>query len=214
VAARLLHRFSVQPVADTPKPLPWSDEAWNADMGTNDLSDIPDPQLRAECEDYASRRAIDGTSETKEELHRITEENTAGVKNFRWEKQDELKIFRPGRILNAREFLRLLNRIVPARFWGISKYGLIGLQIYKPNESGDWHFVCGVQGTMTEYSQMYFDAHNLPTSEKYRGWRTVLLRLITGGFISEEAAHRVFGEPVGSEQSRRYREQLYAYRNR
>jgi hypothetical protein len=67
---------------------------------------------------------------------------------------------------------------------------------------------------MNEYSVIWLDAHGLPLNEKKRGWRTVLLRLIQGSFITEEQAEEVFGEPTSGPVSRRYREQIFWFRNR
>jgi hypothetical protein len=57
------------------------------------------------------------------------------------------------------------------------------------------------------------DKRGLPLNEKWRGWRTVVLRLILKGFITEQQADKVFGPATGP-AARRYREQLFEFRNR
>ena len=75
-------------------------------------------------------------------------------------------------------------------------------------------YVCGVQaGWMAEYEVFHYDPHGIRLGTKYRGWRTVLLRLILKGFLEEEQAHKVFGPATGP-CSERYNRLLYACRNR
>lgn len=62
-----------------------------------------------------------------------------------------------------------------------------------------------------EYSIMRFDAHNLPTAEKYRGWRTALLALIVANVLTEAEVERAFGPAIGP-AGEFYREQLYYHR--
>lgn len=63
-----------------------------------------------------------------------------------------------------------------------------------------------------EYSVMRFDKYDVPTKERFRGWRTTLLVLITAGAITETEAVRAFGEPAQHEASAFYREQLQGNR--
>lgn len=62
-----------------------------------------------------------------------------------------------------------------------------------------------------EWSIMRFDDYNVPTQEKFRGWRTALLALIVCGVLTEDEAHRAFGKPTGI-ASHFYREQLQQHR--
>jgi hypothetical protein len=63
-----------------------------------------------------------------------------------------------------------------------------------------------------EWSLMRFDEFDVPTSEKYRGWRTALLRLIQEGVLDEREVDRAFGPVVHNEASELYLEQLEDYR--
>jgi hypothetical protein len=58
-----------------------------------------------------------------------------------------------------------------------------------------------------EYSIMRFNEYDVPTEERYRGWRTTLLVLIVAGVITEEEAVKAFGPAMGP-ASEFYREQL------
>lgn len=66
--------------------------------------------------------------------------------------------------------------------------------------------------TMPEFGIMEFDSRDVPVREKFRGWRTILLRLIKAGFFTEEACERVFGEP-STEASTRWRREMFIMRN-
>jgi len=59
-----------------------------------------------------------------------------------------------------------------------------------------------------EWSVMRFDEFDVPRSEKYRGWRTALLRLIQEGALTEEEVDRAFGPVSMGDVSELYREQL------
>lgn len=65
---------------------------------------------------------------------------------------------------------------------------------------------------MYEWSVLRLDEHSIPIGEKYRGWRTVLSRLIAMKVLSETKAHRIFGEPSGA-TSKIYKRTLFEFRN-
>lgn len=65
-----------------------------------------------------------------------------------------------------------------------------------------------------EWSLMYFDAMDIPIRERYRGWRTALLALITNDVLTEDEVDRAFGPVVLNEASELYRESLQSYRER
>ena len=82
-----------------------------------------------------------------------------------------------------------------------------GIRVPKCLTSLQWD--CG-----PEWSLMHFDALDVPTCEKYRGWRTALLALITNDVITEAEAERAFGFVVQNEASELYCETLQSYRER
>ena len=178
------------------------------------------PELQAEIAEYSKKHHGETSLQNVEELARQKEMSKEMVKEYRFYNQDELKDGpeRVGKIMHCLEFVKLLEKIRPAYLSANIRKGLTGLAVYHPKEIDgkrvDWHYVCGVQvGYMHEYSSMHFDERGLPLNEKWRGWRTVLLRLIQLGHVTEEQALKVFGEPTEA-GSRRYREQLYYWRNR
>jgi hypothetical protein len=63
-----------------------------------------------------------------------------------------------------------------------------------------------------EWSLMHFDEWDVPVCERYRGWRTALLALITHDVLTEEEVDRAFGPVVENSASELYRETLQRYR--
>jgi hypothetical protein len=59
-----------------------------------------------------------------------------------------------------------------------------------------------------EWSLMYFNELDVPTAERYRGWRTALLKLMMDEVITEDEVNKAFGAPVHNEASELYFEQL------
>ncbi len=184
------------------------------------------PELKQEIAEYSQKHHGKTSSSNIEELCRQKEMSKEMVKEYKFYNQDELTrddATRKGRTLHCLEFLKQLETIRPAYLSANIQKGLTGLAVYHPKdvvgEDGvarrvDWHYVCGVQvGYMYEYSVLYVDDKGLPLNEKWRGWRTVLLRLIQLGHVTEEQALRVFGEPTPA-GAKRYLEQLYFWRNR
>lgn len=180
------------------------------------------------------------SSETKENLAQLKEENSAAVAAYRLydpaqvgeEAQDE----RIGRILPASTFVEMLWKCgIVCVLTRVNTQGLRSLK-------GKWHakersahyqrtmaglvvnssramplssprYVTWIQiPAMIEYSVMRFDEHGLATSEKYRGWRTVLLKLIQEGLLTERQANFIFGEPRGPAAAR-WGQILQGFRN-
>jgi hypothetical protein len=178
------------------------------------------PEMKAAVAQYATRRHEKPNSAGLEEVMRQNELSTNSVKEYRFFRQFEDGLTdeksRQGRLIFCLDFVDMLNTIVPCYLSGMVNKGLSGLYVFMPDvKGGHWHYVCAAQASMmNEYSVIHLDSHGLPLNEKKRGWRTVLLRLIQGSFITEEDADRVFGEPTSGPVSRRHREQLYYFRNR
>jgi hypothetical protein len=187
--------------------------------------------------DIEAQDPIKSTQQTTELACRLYEENRAASKKYRMPNQDVFTSDeeRIGHILHYQPFIQRLKKILPARYNDFSRRGMVGLNLLVPTiKGGHWMYPCAVQvGYMPEYSVMHVDRHDVATNEKYRGWRgTVLLRLITDtycpqcctngqclhpdalrcGYISEEAAHKEFGEP-DLYNSSLYRQALQYFRN-
>lgn len=118
--------------------------------------------------------------------------------------------------VRTRDFIDKLRRA------GIKCYSIdngfppatVALWAFKPNTD---HVVpvCYLQvPAMYEWSVLRLDHRGLPNGEAFRGWRTVEVQLIEKGIITEEQAHRIFGRPVDGSVSRRFRKNLWFFRNR
>lgn len=64
-----------------------------------------------------------------------------------------------------------------------------------------------------EWTVMRFDDLNIPTTEKYHGWRTAVLALIIRRVITEEEALLAFGPVTINDASSFYRQQLHQWRS-
>jgi hypothetical protein len=65
-----------------------------------------------------------------------------------------------------------------------------------------------------EWSIMRFNEWNVPTNERYRGWRTAMLHLIVAGVLTEEEVERAFGPVPLNDSSWFYRRALTHERKR
>jgi hypothetical protein len=59
-----------------------------------------------------------------------------------------------------------------------------------------------------EWSIMRFDEWNVPTNERYRGWRTAMLQMILAGVLTESEVERAFGPVPFNDSSWFYRRTL------
>ena len=162
---------------------------------------------------------------TSEHIARKREQNynSEAIKKQRWEDQEELKDdeSRVGRPMKHTDFLSVVQKLVPCLY--VTEGRIQGhLAIYqvaggpKPAWDGNdykYLFFCP-SGILPEFSQYEFDPRtNVPIRESNRGWRTVLLRLIKCGLLTEDTCNRVFGRPEGK-PSNRWHHELWKYRNK
>lgn len=161
----------------------------------------------------------------EENTARLREKNNSSqaVKSQRWEHQDDYRDDRAriGRVLPSGEFLNKLKQLIPELY--ITDGRIAGdvamFRTYPvPQErlggrTFEYLFYCPT-GLIPEYSIYEFDTvRDVPIREKLRGWRTVLLRLIKTGLLTEEICNREFGIAVGPASTVWYR-RLYEHRNK
>lgn len=116
-----------------------------------------------------------------------------------------------GTVMHSNELIRRLQKIIPGLVPGP---GLIGddVSLYRVRNT-QVDFICWThQGYLPEFSIAHFDKDNRPIREQ-RGWRTVLLRLITKDVITEQQAEKEFGRPSSPHEARFWAENLYLHRN-
>lgn len=172
----------------------------------------------------------------EEHLAALQEDTAERVKQFVPVLRDEKNRIR--NIMSLADFCRKLNNILgpaadlgsrifintPPAVAGFDNEKMKGLFIkmrgmdmftYHEDLPPGWKKICTVQNPyMSEWGVMNRDAHGAFRSWKYIGWRgQVLLRLILGGAITEEEAHKEFGVPQGVEVDREYLKILNNWRN-
>lgn len=175
-----------------------------------------DPALEQELAEIQDRinNCNRSSNEFVEKLAEVREENIESVKSHRFSDQEILAEYCEGTLMGMAEFLHRFQKICPTAFYNeCSLAGRIGLNYWN---CASPKYITSVQfGQSTEFSQLRIDAHKLPTNERYRGWRTVLMAAIRKGIVTEEDVEKEFGPPTGSpdRNSLWYRD-LYRFRNR
>lgn len=162
---------------------------------------------------------------TAEHTARLREQNlnAEAVKKQRWADQEELKddVSRIGRPMQSADFLNVVKKLVPSLY--VTEGRIVGhLALFRTygqpqprldNRDFEYLMYCPT-GMLPEFSMYEFDrVQNIPIRESQRGWRTVLLRLIKAGLVTEAVCDKVFGKPEGPSAGRWNRE-LYNQRNK
>jgi hypothetical protein len=199
-----------------PTPVPTIAEAkrskqtWNESLGDGDIS----PALQAEIDEYAKHTHDSTSNQNKEELARWQEQNAGIAKEYQWVSPSEYADAgaRVGTPMHSSEFINRLRK-AGVRCWYKTHPHKDKVTLVVQRKSLPPEVVCFVQlGFAPELSIMNFDEHGVPLAEKYRGWRTVLLRLILTSTITEELADKIFGVPKQTPAFNRYNEMLYQFR--
>lgn len=175
-----------------------------------------DPALLEAIAEYAGRvsdakpssEALDALAERKE-----FNDQTAQEYQFVTPAEYADAGARIGRVMHSSTFINTLRKAgVKCWYRTHPQPGKITLIVQRgdlPAEVGCW----AQTGFMPELTIMRFDEHGVPTTEKYRGWRTCLLQLILKSVITEKMADEVFGKPATTEAFHRYNATLQTFRN-
>lgn len=161
-----------------------------------------------ECVEKAYRARL-GRSEIKDFVKEDRERLLKRTRNLEFEQMTGEK--RLGRVMHSNEFLARLKKILPNVVVGpgavnddLSIYRVFGEQV---------DFVCYTnQGYLPEFSIVEFNKDKQPIHER-RGWRTVLLRIIKFGLLTEKQVEKEFGRPSSPQEARFWERQLYWLRN-
>jgi hypothetical protein len=154
----------------------------------------------------------------KESFAAAKEESDSQVACYRMEHQDILMNARARKVnaISTRDFVQKLRQNGVKCFTIDNGFPpqTIALWAIRPS-TGKLQYICYLQvPAMYEWSILKVDRHGLPAGEDFRGWRTVLVQLITKDILSESKAHQIFGKPTDSEVSLLYRESLFYIRNK
>ena len=160
---------------------------------------------------------------TAEHTARLRERNdrSEGVMRQRLPNQEDYKndAARLGRPLFHSDFIRVIEKLVPELYimpgrivgdWAVFRtYG----QPQPRLDGRTFEYLFYIpSGLLPEFSLYEFNDRDIPVREKQRGWRTVLLRLIKTGLVSEATCNKVFGIPEGPGATV-YLRTLYEFRN-
>lgn len=118
---------------------------------------------------------------------------------------------RLGHVMHSNEFIGRLKKILPnlvvwpgLRGNDLSLYRVYGEQV---------DFICWcAQRYLPEFSIVEFNKDRQPINE-IRGWRTVLIRVIKFGLLSEQQVEKEFGRPTNPQEARFWDRQLFWLRN-
>lgn len=161
-----------------------------------------------------------------EHTHRLREANynSHAVKKQRWEDQDEYDQdddCRSGRIRHSSEIYSFLKESSHGKLYfmdgrvddDISIFRVYGTP--QPELGGNTYAYLGYmpQGLMPEFSLIEYGPQDQPVKEFKRGWRTVLLRMIKAGVVTEQQVEDRFGRAYGL-AAIPYNKQLWQYRNK
>jgi len=208
-----------------PKSGPTSWEKYDNEM------DLPDdnPIVEAQVRELERRDRARSSNAMVEELLRQHELSEMQASCQRWEGEErwqgrENEEMRLVRIYHPYTFLKKLRRAgvdarpeesPSARIWlnSWTRVGRIGVNawVYRGGRMVPETITTLQYPYAPEYSIMRFDDHNVPTNERYRGWRTTLLTLICADVITEPEAEKAFGPALGP-AGEFYRQQLFLHR--
>lgn len=119
---------------------------------------------------------------------------------------------RLGKLLSHNEFIARLRRALPTLHVQDGAPGCLAL--YRPTPNGNQLLFLGwiYKGESPEYSSYILGRYDVPLKER-RGWRTVLLRLVQTGHISERQAIKHFGRPSNGITAKHWNRGLWLARN-
>ncbi len=171
---------------------------------------------------------------TEEHVCRLREMTygSEAVKRQRWQHQEDYRndLARVGHPMWTHDLMNKLKQLVPSLY--VIDGRIVGdLAVYRTYgcpqprlEGRDFEYLfyvptgVVVDGAfkptpLPEYSIYEFNDRDVPVRERIRGWRTVLLRLIKSGLLTEEKSNEVFGYADGP-ASTVWKRTLYLHRNR
>ena len=161
-----------------------------------------------ECVEKAWRSRI-GRSEVTDFIREDRERMLKRTRNPEFEEMvGEARI---GKRMHSTELIRRLAKLIPnfvpwpGNIEGqTSLYRIFGDRV---------DFICWTSdGILQEFSSVEFNKWMQPIKE-IRGWRTVVLRVIKFGLLTEEQARKEFGEPSNPSAAKFWNRQLYNLRN-
>jgi hypothetical protein len=184
--------------------------------GSGFAEDILEQELPAdlaqEIQEMENRQHdIKPANQHLEAAAQMREANLEAARKFKFQRQEEVTDYVPGRIMHSDQLLSLLRTINRTFFYNDwSALGRRGLNYVRNGIAVPLTSVH--DGLAIEWDQLRVDEHSIGTNLKYKGWRSVLMTLISEGVLTEDEVHGVFGKPIGPRAKRWFRN-LYMLRN-
>jgi hypothetical protein len=155
----------------------------------------------------------DGYISAEEALKKSFEDTERRVEQYRLPDQDELaeESRRLGHPMTSNELIRRVTKLNPD-LWAEDSIAnpktVTGF--YTAHDKKKIFCVAFDKGWLPEFSIVVEDRAGLPVRER-RGWRTVLVRLLEGGYLTFEQILAGFGDALGT-NNRRWRSLVRNYR--
>jgi hypothetical protein len=159
---------------------------------------------------------------TDEHVWSQREKNYVAATAQRWAHQDDYRndAARVGNLMSHSDLICRLRRLIPDLYFtegriigDLAVYRTYGGPQTRLNGNSFEYLFYMPTGLMPEFSLYEFSERDVPVKEKQRGWRTILLRLIRTGLLTEEKCREEFGEAVGAGSTVWHRK-LWEFRNK
>jgi hypothetical protein len=137
----------------------------------------------------------------------LQSKNEQDLKRYRWHDQDEMTDCqrRIGRRMHHSDLARRVTRLNPAIFFeqSINFKDSLGFYHVDPITGAKTYLSSFDKGEMPEFSFILCDYQDIPEQE-VRGWRTVLVRLLTLRALTWRQVEEEFGDPISDLNARRW----------
>lgn len=125
--------------------------------------------------------------------------NKQTLKKYRWHDQEEMTdcARRIGQRMHHSELIQRVKKLNPAIFveQSINFRESLGFYWQDPQSGKQKYLSCFDKGSMPEFSFLLCDYQDIPEQE-VRGWRTVLVRLLTEKALKWKQVAEEFGDPI------------------
>jgi hypothetical protein len=142
-----------------------------------------------------------------EALAYLHSKNERDLKKYRWGDQEEMTDCqrRIGRRMHHSELARRVKRLNPAIFYeqSINFKDSLGFYHVDPMSGKKTYLSSFDKGEMPEFSFILCDYQEIPEQE-VRGWRTVLVRLLTLRALTWRQVKEEFDDPISDLNARRW----------
>lgn len=142
-----------------------------------------------------------------EAIAHLNEKNERDLKRYRWHDQAEITdcFRRIGERMHHSELIRRVTSLNAHIFveQSINYANSLGFYHQDPQTGERKYLSCFDKGAMPEFSFILCDYQDIP-EEEVRGWRTVLVRLLTEKALTWRQVKEEFGDPINDLNANRW----------